>query len=171
VDKEASKSRPLRIGELARRVGVSPDTLRHYERKGVLPPAHRSEGGYREYPESIVARLLLVRRAMHFGFSLDELARILKERDRGGAPCREVRELARRQLEKVQDQLVGLAELRDELRRLLRDWDSRLGKLTPGGRAGLLESLVHSSAPASRPRRADPQRNLQPRNDRKGERS
>src|ERR1700760_5028296 len=88
----------MRRGSLAREAGVSPDTLRHYERKGVLPKPRRSPNGYREYPPEALARVLLVRRALAFGFTLDELARLLRARDRGGSPCREGRALAASQL-------------------------------------------------------------------------
>ena len=78
---------------LARLTNVSPDTLRHYERKGVLPSPPRSDNGYRRYPLSAVTRVQLVQRALTVGFTLDELARVLKERESGGAPCRKVRAL------------------------------------------------------------------------------
>ncbi len=84
----------LRAGELARAANVSTDTLRHYERKGVLTKPRRSRNGYREYPPEALARVRLVRRALGVGFTLDELAQILKEREKGGAPCRAVRTLA-----------------------------------------------------------------------------
>ena len=99
----------MRAGELARAAGVSTDTLRHYERKGVLARPRRSRNGYREYPPEALERVLLVRRALGVGFTLAELARILRVRDRGGAPCREVRELAAAKLAGVEEQLRALA--------------------------------------------------------------
>ena len=84
----------MRSSELARLAGVSPDTLRHYERKGLLPKARRAPNGYREYPPEACARVRLVRRAVAIGFTLDELALVVKVRDQGGAPCGEVRALA-----------------------------------------------------------------------------
>jgi DNA-binding transcriptional MerR regulator len=137
----------LRAGELARAAGVSTDTLRHYERKGVLARPRRSPNGYREYPPEALVRVLLVRRALAVGFTLDEMARILRVRDRGGAPCREVREMAAAKLAGVEAQLAELLSLRDELRATLRDWDSRLAKTAKGGRAGLLETLAASAPP------------------------
>src|SRR2546423_8941552 len=77
-----AKKTYLRAGELARASGVSTDTLRHYERKGVLPKPRRSPNGYREYAAESLARVLLVRRALAFGFTLDELARVLSARAR-----------------------------------------------------------------------------------------
>jgi DNA-binding transcriptional MerR regulator len=137
----------VRAGELAREAGVSTDTLRHYERKGVLQRPRRSANGYREYPPDALARVLLVRRALDFGFTLDELAQVLRARERGGVPCREVRALAAAKLSGVEARLRELAELRDELRATLTDWDSRLSKAAGGARAGLLESLAGSGPP------------------------
>ena len=76
-------------GELARRAGVSADTLRHYERVGVLARPARSANNYRLYPEAALGRVLMVRRALAFGFSLAELAIVLRERERGAPPLRE----------------------------------------------------------------------------------
>src|SRR5215213_5475046 len=92
-------------GELARLAGVSTDTLRHYERKGVLPVARRLNNGYRKYPADSLDRVRLVRRALAVGFTLDELARFLKARDRGQAPCREVRALAEEKLADLESRL------------------------------------------------------------------
>ena len=88
--------------------GVSTDTLRHYERVGVLAKPLRTRAGYRQYPPEAVLRVRLVRRALSIGFSLAELSRILRTRDRGGAPCREVRELAARKLEQLEQYAGGL---------------------------------------------------------------
>lgn len=126
---------------MARAAGVSTDTLRHYERKGVLARPRRAANGYRQYPVDAPDRVLLVRNALAVGFTLDELARILGERDRGGAPCREVRAMAGEKLASIEDQLKRLAALRDELRQTIAGWDSRLSETKPGDRAGLLETL------------------------------
>lgn len=134
----------LRSGELARLCGVSTDTLRHYERIGVLAKPPRTNAGYRRYPASALGRVRLVRRAMAVGFSLEELARVLRVRDDGGAPCREVRELAAAKLAAIERRIEELATLRDQLRTLLQEWDGRLARTPPGHRAGLLEALVVS---------------------------
>ena len=148
---ETSTPEYLRSSELARLAGVSTDTLRHYERKGLLARPRRSSNGYREYPASALDRVRLVQRAVAIGFTLDELSRILSVRDRGGAPCHEVRALAGTKLAEVESQLDELNALRDELQRLLRDWDALLKKSSPSRRAGLLEALAES-APQTRRR-------------------
>src|SRR5262245_27942004 len=119
------EDRPLRSGELSRILGVSADTLRHYERKGLLKP-RRAPNGYREYPRHAVERVRLIRSALAIGFKLDELERILKTRDAGGAPCRHVRELAAAKLDEIETLVRELTAVRDELRGLIKDWDRRL---------------------------------------------
>jgi DNA-binding transcriptional MerR regulator len=134
----------MRSGELAQLSGVSTDTLRHYERIGVLAKAPRTQSGYRQYPPSALDRVRLVRRAISVGFTLEELARVLRIRDKGGAPCRQVRDLALSKLEEVERRLEELVLVRDHLQMLLKDWDDRLARTAPGQRAGLLDSLGRS---------------------------
>lgn len=131
-----------RSGEIARRAGVSTDTLRHYERKGLLGKPRRLENGYRAYPPEALDRVLIIQRALAVGFTLDELATLLRARDRGQHPCRDVRALAERKLHDVERQLEDLARFRDGLEQLLRDWDGRLAKRTGDGPARLLESIA-----------------------------
>jgi len=78
----------MRSGQLAHLTGVSTDTLRHYERLGLLPLPQRSAGNYRDYSPQSQQRVGLIQRALTIGFSLSELKTILAVRDRGGAPCR-----------------------------------------------------------------------------------
>jgi len=85
---------------------------------------------------------MLVQRALAVGFSLDELARILQERDKGKAPCREVRALAQAKLTELESRIAELEALRIQLRLILEDWDLRLVQTEPGGRANLLSSLA-----------------------------
>ena len=134
----------LRSGELARLAGVSTDLLRHYERIGVMPRPERTLNGYRQYPATALDRVHAARRSLTLGFSLPELARIFAIRDRGGAPCRMVRDLAEKKLCQVEQSLLELKALRRQLRDTLRDWDNRLGKTSLGRRAGLIESLKES---------------------------
>ena len=84
----------FRSGELAKAAGVSRDTLRHYERKGIMQKPRRSANNYREYPQEALVRVQVVRRALAVGFTLDELSRIFRKRDAGEIPCRHVRDLA-----------------------------------------------------------------------------
>jgi MerR family transcriptional regulator, copper efflux regulator len=151
---EARKS--LRSSELARLVGVSTDTLRYYERHRLLPPVPRAVNGYRCYPPQAVERVALIRRALGLGFSVEELARILKARDSGSPPCQTVRALAVEKLTQVEQQMRDLTRFRKELRTVLRDWDQRLAK-RDGRPARLLE--VMTAAPR-RPKLKLPRKNM-----------
>jgi MerR family mercuric resistance operon transcriptional regulator len=146
------KGSALTSGQLADLAGVSRDTLRHYERKGVLTRPLRGQNGYRQYPSEALQRVQLVRRALSVGFTLDELARVLKVRDAGGAPCEEVRRIASQKLVDVQEQLRELTSLRDDLQNILREWNARLAERSNGKRANLLESLSNGSNRAKRSR-------------------
>ena len=136
----------LSPAELAQLTGVSTDTLRHYERKGVLGIPARSQGGYRRYSPEAAAQVRLVRRALAIGFTLNDLAGVLSERNRGGAPCHTVRTLVAERLAELETRLRDLTELRDELRILLREWDRRLARIPAGTQARLLDVLADRPA-------------------------
>lgn len=140
----------LRIGQLAARAGVSPDSIRHYERLGLLQTPNRTNGGYRLFSPAAVERVQLIRSAVRVGFSLRQLATFLRERQAGGAPCRKVRDTAERILADVDDQIAELQATRASLRTMLSDWDERLAR-TPASRpARLLDALGPARAPATR---------------------
>ncbi|HEX6082883.1 MAG TPA: heavy metal-responsive transcriptional regulator [Thermoanaerobaculia bacterium] len=126
-------------GELARICGVSPDTIRHYERVGVLPAAVRGANRYRLFPRSAVERVRLIRRALAIGFSLDEIARLLRQRDGGTPPCRNVRALAAEKLDALDRRIAEMTAIREDLASMLREWDARLAVTRDGEAAGLLE--------------------------------
>lgn len=134
--------------ELAASAGISTDTLRHYEKRGVLPRPPRTRAGYRRYPASAVARLALVRRALQIGFSIDDLARVTRERDQGGAPCREVRAIVADRLSRIDEELAALTALKAELTALLGEWDSTLARTPPTKQARLLDTLVPNNSRA-----------------------
>ncbi|MBI3649852.1 MAG: heavy metal-responsive transcriptional regulator [Acidobacteria bacterium] len=157
VTDQASAKSFLRSGELARLAGVSADTLRHYERRGLLAP-RRSRNGYREYSLPMLERVRVIRRAIACGFTIDELAKIFRAKDQGGAPCRQVRQLAQTKLTDVERQLRELEAVRDNLSSMLADWDERLARTDEHQRAGLLDSLanqetvnVKNNSPIKRP--------------------
>lgn len=131
----------LLIGELATLCGVSTDTIRHYESLGVLPRAAREANGYRRFPRSAADRVRVIRRAVAIGFSLDEIARIFRQRDSGHPPCRHVRALAGGKLSDLQRRIEELMSLRDELANVIEAWDVRLSTTGEGQPAFLLESL------------------------------
>jgi len=141
---EPPNSPSIRSRELARAAGVSADTLRHYERRGLLAPAGRLSNGYRVWGPDALARVLLIQRALSVGFTLDELARILRARARGAPPCREVRALAEEKLREIDGRLRDLREFRKSLAATLEDWDARLAGSVEGEPARLLEALSNT---------------------------
>jgi DNA-binding transcriptional MerR regulator len=107
----------------------------------VLPVPTRSNGNYRLYPPEAVDRVRLIRRALAVGFSLPELARILKIRDEGGVPCRQVKRLLEEKLIRLDQQILDLQSMRDHLQAVLADWETRLSRTPDGKPARLLEFL------------------------------
>ena len=131
----------MTIGKAAALSGVSVDTIRYYERLGLLPKASRTRAGYRLYPPAIVNRLTLVRNAKRFGFSLREIAGFVRVRDNGGTPCQTVRKAAEEMLHAIDRQIVDLAARREAMRETLRAWDRTLQETPPGMPGRLLERL------------------------------
>jgi MerR family copper efflux transcriptional regulator len=138
---QSGRSKALYSGAVARAAGVSPDTIRHYERLGILPRATRTEAGYRIYPPSAVERVLVVQRALRIGFTLAELAEVLKTRDAGGAPCHRVYQLAQEKLKGIETDIEALKRTKGYLKKVLTDWEQRIQRAGPGQKAHLLHSL------------------------------
>lgn len=131
----------MRSGKLAELTGVSADTLRHYERMRLLPSPQRSAGGYRVYPPAALDRVRVIRRALAIGFSLKELGRMLRVREQGGAPCREVRAMASEKLAGLERRIEEMIALQRLLKGILTQWDKKLAGTPKGVRAYLLEGL------------------------------
>jgi MerR family copper efflux transcriptional regulator len=142
VSAKVSKDRPLYSGELARLCGVSPDTVRFYERRNLLVAAARTTAGYRVFHPDSIGRMQLIRAGLSIGFSVTELAEILRERNSGGAPCRRVRKLAAEKLVLLERRLRELQSWRRELRSTISAWDRTLAKTPRGKQARLLERLA-----------------------------
>ena len=134
-------STTLYSGALAKAAAVSPDTIRHYERIGVLPRASRTQSGYRVYPASALERVLVVQRALRIGFTLAELAEVLKARDAGGAPCRRVYQLAQDKLRAIEADIEALKRTKRYVKKVLSDWEERIQRAGPGQQSHLLYSL------------------------------
>lgn len=131
----------MRIGELAQLTGVSRDTIRYYERLGIMPRPHRSANGYREYPSMAGNRLRLIRNAVQLGFPLHEIAKVLRIRDAGGAPCRQVRDYAHTLVAEIDQRIAQLKSEKTAMVRMIKGWNAMLeatGDKTP---ARLLERL------------------------------
>lgn len=143
------KLRTFRSGELARAVGISTDALRHYERLGVLPRAPRTTSGYRMYPPDSLERLRTVRHALRLGFTLPELAEILRIRDHGGTPCRRVLLMLEEKLEALQEHIAELHQTQKYVESMVSEWRSRIAQSQSGEKAFLLRSLSTAPAPAT----------------------
>ncbi len=139
----------MTIATVAKVAGVSVDTVRYYERVGLLPKPARTPAGYRTYSPAVIDRLALVRNAQRFGFSLRAIAGFLRVRESGGTPCHHVRAAAGRMLDAVDRQIAGLVAARRQMRATLRSWDAVLAR-TPADRpAHLLERLGRRARTAS----------------------
>ncbi|KFL36942.1 MerR family transcriptional regulator [Arenimonas donghaensis] len=108
-------SSPLDIGEAARRLGVSPATLRLYERRGLLPGAARSAAGYRKYSSADMQRARLVCRARRLGLSMDQIAKA----NRGDGDLVGLRDILRQHLDHLDREIQRGARLRRHLGRWL----------------------------------------------------
>ena len=111
----------LRTSELARNGRVNPQTLRYYEREGLLPEPPRLNSGYRLYPESAVSRIRFIKRSQELGFTLDEIRDLLalrvdKQRDRG-----EVRRIAKTRLAEIDARIQSLQTMRTALEHVARN--------------------------------------------------
>ncbi len=107
------------IGEVSRELGLSADTLRYYEKIGLLPGIERTSSGTRQYSEQNLSSLRFIRRAQKMNFSLAEIGQLLKMRENPQQARNEIRELTASKLAQVEDHLDELTFLRNELTLLL----------------------------------------------------
>ena len=105
----------LTVGQLASRAGVRADTIRYYEREGLLPVPQRTEGEHRRYGRADVDRLLFIRGAQRLGLHLAEICDLLAVRDTGACPCEPAAGLLRRHVTQLEQDITRLSVLRDEL--------------------------------------------------------
>src|SRR5829696_8297275 len=109
----------LTVSALAGQAGLSADTVRYYERVGLLPEPARSAAGYRLYDQDALGRLRLIKGAQRAGLRLREIGELLQVADRGQCPCGHTESLLRGRLAEVQAELERLRSLEAELSRLL----------------------------------------------------
>lgn len=102
----------MRIGELAEASGTTAKTLRFYEDQGLLPAAHRTSSGYRDYTPDMLGRLDFIHRGQAAGLTLAKIRQILGIRDSGSPPCGHVSDLLAERLDDLDAQIAQLVELR-----------------------------------------------------------
>jgi DNA-binding transcriptional MerR regulator len=111
----AESSGGIRVGELAEAVGVTADTVRYYERAGLLPAPARTSSGYRAYDASAVDRMRFIQGAQRLGLRLADIQQLLAVRDAGTCPCEPAEDLLRRRLAELDAEMARLLALRSEM--------------------------------------------------------
>lgn len=105
----------LRVSDLAAEAGVSPDTIRFYERKRLLVPPPRTTSGYRQFGDDAIRRVRFIKGAQSLGLKLGEIRELLEIQDKGACPCGHTRQLVERRIEELDEEIRGLQVLRADL--------------------------------------------------------
>lgn len=126
-----------KIGEVARLTGVGIETLRFYEKCGLLDRPLRTASGYRLYDESTLERLGFIKKAQVLGFTLDEIRELIDHKRGGENPCGVVREKVKSRLAELTERIRQMTLYRDELAASLKEWE-KTGE-SPGHVCGLIE--------------------------------
>jgi Hg(II)-responsive transcriptional regulator len=137
----------LRIGQLASAASVNVQTVRYYERRGLLGTKRRTPAGYRDYDPDAITRIRFIKHAQALGFSLSEIEDLLALRVRHGAACAAVEQRTREKIAVVDRKIRELRHLKDSLERLATSCESR----TSTAECPMLESLEQENDVASSP--------------------
>lgn len=113
--------RQLTVSKLARQVGTSSDTLRYYERIGLLPEPERSPSGYRLYGDEAVERVRFIKRAQRFGLRLEEIGELLSIRERGLCPCGRTKRMLEARVSELTEEMAALQRLRDDIQEMVEE--------------------------------------------------
>lgn len=111
------------IGKVARAVGVGVETVRFYERTGLLESPPRTRAGYRQYPLEAIERLSFIRHAQHLGFTLAEIAELLSLH-RDVVPCEDIKERAAAKVATIDEKVTALLAVKDQLLALVARCES-----------------------------------------------
>ena len=113
----------LQIGQVSKRSGTSIDTIRYYEKEGLLKRPSRSEGGFRLYPQEAVDQLAFIRKAQEFGLTLKEIQKIMCCGDKGLEPCCDLTvELFSRKIREFEKKIGELQRMKKKLKTVLGGW-------------------------------------------------
>ncbi len=118
----------MHIGRVAKKIGLTPDAIRFYERNALLPRPPRTAGGFRQYADADVETLGFIQQAQGLGFTLKEVRELLKLRHERLQPCAPVRRRLQQKLSDVRNKLADLEELKRELEAALRACNRELSK-------------------------------------------
>lgn len=132
-----SGNKPLRIGTLAKRAGVNLETVRFYERRGLLPQPPRADSGYRMYPSEAVRRIQFIKRAQEIGFSLKEIEELLRLRSSPHGMSAQVRRRAEAKIEDIESKIRTLRSMKSTLQKL----SNACPACGPASECPILESL------------------------------
>ena len=108
----------LTIGEVAKDSGIGIETVRFYERKGLIAEPPRTDSGYRQYPEEVVGRIRFIRRAKELGFALKEISELLSLRVNPDTTCADVRKQAEFKISDVEEKIRALRRIETALKKL-----------------------------------------------------
>jgi len=109
----------MRIGLVANQVALTVETIRFYEKNGLIEPPERNESGYRDYPEATVQQLSFIRKAKELGFSLKEIKELLLLRNAPGSTCHEVKEQAVKKMQDIDCKVNELLDIKKSLAQLV----------------------------------------------------
>jgi DNA-binding transcriptional MerR regulator len=115
----------LTVSRLARLAGTSADTVRYYERIGLLPEPDRTPSGYRVYDDDAVERVRFIKDAQRFGLRLEEIGELLEIREKGLCPCGHTRTLLERRLTQLDEDMSAMAGLRRDIAAMLEELPPR----------------------------------------------
>ncbi len=144
----------LRSGQVAERAGVNPQTLRYYERRGLIAEPARSPGGHRAYPPDTVTLLTVIKAAQRLGFTLDEVAELL-DTGRRGHPTPDLRARAQAKIAEVDAKIADLTTIRTALGQVVSAGCDSLTHCTcPDCPLPFADLALRSGRPPGRPARA-----------------
>ena len=118
----------MRVSQLAKKLGVAPDTVRYYTRIGFLTPQINNNNGYKDYDSSDCKRLNFILSARHLGFSVKDIKSIFTESDKGQTACSLSREIIEKRLEDTEVQFQQMLALRTRMQSAIKNWQDKPNK-------------------------------------------